>query len=419
MIVEIVMPKMGESITEGTIIEWRKKVGDSIEKDEILLEIGTDKVDSEIPSTHTGTIVELLADSNQVVEVGIVIAKIATEGEIAGVIQEESTEIVKDSDGKVFPDKQIKSEIKQKTDKKITKKFYTPVVLKIASEEGISFSVLEELNGSGRGGRVTKKDILSFINVQSTAPVRNGQQSKSPSSTVLIDNQEELSYVRKRIAQHMRSSLDTAAHVFVTTEVDVTNIVNFVKQNGKDFYDQSGFKLTYTSFILYETINALKQTPDMNASLENETVIYHKNVNLGMAVATEKGLMVPVILNSQNLNFFELCVKINDLAIRTRNKKINPDELQDSTFTVTNFGVFNVTTGYPIINQPNVGILGVGTIKKRPVVLEKEDGDSIAIRSILNLSLSFDHRLIDGAGGSMFIDLIRKNLEEMDLQKLM
>ena len=157
----------------------------------------------------------------------------------------------------------------------------------------------------------------------------------------------------------------------------------------------------------------------MNASLENETVIYHKNVNLGMAVATEKGLMVPVILNSQNLNFFELCVKINDLAIRTRNKKINPDELQDSTFTVTNFGVFNVTTGYPIINQPNVGILGVGTIKKRPVVLEKEDGDSIAIRSILNLSLSFDHRLIDGAGGSMFIDLIRKNLEEMDLQKLM
>jgi 2-oxoglutarate dehydrogenase E2 component (dihydrolipoamide succinyltransferase) len=413
------MPKMGESITEGTIIEWRKKVGDSIEKDEILLEIGTDKVDSEIPSTHTGTIVDLLADPNQVVEVGIVIAKIATEGEIAGVMQEESTEIVKDSDGKLLPDKQIKSEIKQKTDTKITKKFYTPVVLKIASEEGISFSVLEEMNGSGRGGRVTKKDILSFINVQSTAPVRNGQQSRSLSSTVLIDNQEELSYVRKRIAQHMRSSLDTAAHVFVTTEVDVTNIVNFVKQNGKDFYDQSGFKLTYTSFILYETINALMQTPDMNASLENETIIYHKNVNLGMAVAMEKGLMVPVILNSQNLNFFELCVKINDLAIRTRDKKINPDELQDSTFTVTNFGVFNVTTGYPIINQPNVGILGVGTIKKRPVVLEKEDGDSIAIRSILNLSLSFDHRLIDGAGGSMFIDLIRKNLEEMDLQKLM
>jgi 2-oxoglutarate dehydrogenase E2 component (dihydrolipoamide succinyltransferase) len=235
----------------------------------------------------------------------------------------------------------------------------------------------------------------------------------------LTDGHEEMSYIRKRIAQHMRSSLDTAAHVFVTTEADVTNIVNFVKQNGKDFYDRAGFKLTYTSFIFNATINALTKTPDMNASLDAETIIHHKNVNLGMAVATDKGLMVPVILGSQNLNFFELCRKINDLADRTRDKKINPDELQDSTFTVTNFGVFNVTTGFPIINQPNVGILGVGTIKKRPVVFENEDGDSIAIRSILNLSLSFDHRIIDGAGGSMFIDLIRKNLEEMDLHNLL
>jgi len=409
---------MGESITEGTIIEWRKKVGDSIEKDEILLEIGTDKVDSEIPSTHAGTITELLAEPNQVVEVGIAIAKIATEGEIAKAMQEKNTELTKVVEIETPSDKWIKSEAQPKANK-TTKQFYTPVVLKIAAEEGIALSVLEELPGSGHGGRVTKKDILSFIKERSPVIVGDDQLSQPPSATVLTDDHEEMSYIRKRIAQHMRSSLDTAAHVFVTTEADVTNIVNFVKQNGKDFYDRAGFKLTYTSFIFHATINALTKTPDMNASLDAETIIHHKNVNLGMAVATDKGLMVPVILGSQNLNFFELCRKINDLAVRTRDKKINPDELQDSTFTVTNFGVFNVTTGFPIINQPNVGILGVGAIKKRPVVFENEDGDSIAIRSILNLSLSFDHRIIDGAGGSMFIDLIRKNLEEMDLQNLL
>jgi len=409
---------MGESITEGTIIEWRKKVGDSIEKDEILLEIGTDKVDSEIPSTHAGTITELLAEPNQVVEVGIAIAKIATEGEIAKAMQEKNTELTKVVEIETPSDKRIKSEAQPKANK-TTKQFYTPVVLKIAAEEGIALSVLEELPGSGHGGRVTKKDILSFIKERSPVIVGDDQLSQPPSATVLTDDHEEMSYIRKRIAQHMRSSLDTAAHVFVTTEADVTNIVNFVKQNGKDFYDRAGFKLTYTSFIFHATINALTKTPDMNASLDAETIIHHKNVNLGMAVATDKGLMVPVILGSQNLNFFELCRKINDLAVRTRDKKINPDELQDSTFTVTNFGVFNVTTGFPIINQPNVGILGVGAIKKRPVVFENEDGDSIAIRSILNLSLSFDHRIIDGAGGSMFIDLIRKNLEEMDLQNLL
>ncbi len=409
---------MGESITEGTIIEWRKKVGDSIEKDEILLEIGTDKVDSEIPSTHGGTITELLAEPNQVVKVGIAIAKIATEGEIAKMMQEKNTELTKVVEIETPSDKRIKSEAQPKANK-TTKQFYTPVVLKIAAEERIALSVLEELPGSGHGGRVTKKDILSFIKERSPVIVGDDQLSQPPSATILTDDHEEMSYIRKRIAQHMRSSLDTAAHVFVTTEADVTNIVNFVKQNGKDFYDRAGFKLTYTSFIFHATINALTKTPDMNASLDAETIIHHKNVNLGMAVATDKGLMVPVILGSQNLNFFELCRKINDLAVRTRDKKINPDELQDSTFTVTNFGVFNVTTGFPIINQPNVGILGVGTIKKRPVVFENEDSDSIAIRSILNLSLSFDHRIIDGAGGSMFIDLIRKNLEEMDLQNLL
>jgi len=417
MVVDVVMPKMGESITEGTILEWRKNLGDSIEKDEILLEIGTDKVDSEIPSSHSGTLVEVFANPNDVIEVGKVIAKINTD-EDSTVIKTEKTKtpVVE------FPKNETsQNDIKTLTsEKKVQytdqKKFFTPVVLKIAREEGISISTLEALNGTGRGGRVTKRDILEYINDKPETPIK-----EQPQKITNISDKDvvEMDHMRKLIADHMRSSLDTSAHVYVITEVDMTDISDYLKTSEVSFKEREGFKLTYTPFIMSAVVKALHANPDMNASLNDSSIVYHKHINIGIAVAINKGLMVPVISKCEELNFLGLCRKVNDVASRTRNKQISPDELQGSTFSITNFGVFNVTMGTPIINQPNVGILGVGTVKKRPVVIENSDGDSIGIRSMLYLSLGFDHRLIDGAGGSQFIDSVRINLEEMDLNQLM
>ena len=419
MVVDVVMPKMGESITEGTILEWRKNLGDSIEKDEILLEIGTDKVDSEIPSSHSGTLVEVFANPNDVIEVGKVIAKINTDEDL-NVIKTEDTKtespVVKFQKNKTSQnDKKILNSEKkvQYTDQK---KFFTPVVLKIAREEGISISALEALNGTGMGGRVTKRDILEYIKDKPETPIEEQPQKV----TSISDNDVvEMDHMRKLIADHMRNSLDTSAHVYVITEVDMTDISDYLKTSEVSFKEREGFKLTYTPFIMYAVVKALHANPDMNASLNGSSITYHKHINIGIAVAINKGLMVPVISKCEELNFLGLCRKVNDVASRTRNKKVSPDELQGSTFSITNFGVFNVTMGTPIINQPNVGILGVGTVKKRPVVIENSYGDSIGIRSMLYLSLGFDHRLIDGAGGSHFIDTVRRNLEEMDLNQLM
>lgn len=444
MIVDIVMPKMGESITEGTILEWRKKVGDSIDKDDILLEIGTDKVDSEIPSPYGGRIVELLAEPNAVIEVGEPIARVETE-KVAGAdngqpvsddvaeakderstVKQETTNKTKTTE-KSAPTKKSKPSRTGKDSR--GKSFFTPVVLKIAAEEDIPLSELETLTGSGRGGRVTKKDVLAYLESREAVPAEAPEQPAvtTPSSakpqevpaTPLTGERVAMDHMRKLIAEHMRNSVDTSAHVYVVTEVDMSHIVNYVEQNGDLFKQREGFRLTYTPFILEATIKALQAFPEMNASLENGTIVYHKHINMGLAVAVEKGLLVPAIFNCEELNFLGLCRKVYDVASRTRNKQISPDELQGSTFSVTNFGVFNVTLGTPIINQPNVGILGVGTIKKRPVVVEHEAGDSIAIRSMMFLSLGFDHRLIDGAGGSRFIDMVRQNLEGLDPRNLL
>jgi 2-oxoglutarate dehydrogenase E2 component (dihydrolipoamide succinyltransferase) len=224
--------------------------------------------------------------------------------------------------------------------------------------------------------------------------------------------------IRKSIAEHMRMSLDTSAHFHLMNEVDMTHIVQYVDANGAGFKSREGFSLTYTPFIVYACVRALQFSPDMNSSLEGTTIIRKKNVNIGLAVAVDAGLMVPVIPRCEELNFLGLCRKVRDLAARARSKKIKPDELSGSTFSISNFGIFNVTIGTPIINQPNVGILGVGTIKKKPVVIENADGDAIGIRSMMYLSIGFDHRLIDGAGGAQFIQAIQQNLENMDLEHL-
>ena len=416
MIIEIVMPKMGESITEGTIIEWRKKPGEAIEKDEILLEIGTDKVDSEIPSSHKGIITELLAKPNDVIDVGKVIARIETEEKLGVQIIEETKDETIDNDEPLLETVETQKKVnfvEKKEGISGGKKFFTPVVLKIAKDEDISRSDLESMEGTGRDGRVTKKDILAFIGEkQKIKPVKETER-------VLMEDAVEMDHMRKLISNHMRTSLDTSAHVYVITDVNMTEISNYLKQFEISFKERERFKLTYTPFIISAVVKALHLFPDMNASIDGSSIIYHKHINIGIAVALDNGLMVPVISNCEELNFLGMCRKVYDVAIRTREKRLHPDELQGSTFSITNYGVFNVTMGTPIINQPNVGILGVGAVKKQPVVIESTSGDSIGIRNMMNLTLGFDHRLIDGAGGSKFIDTVKNNLETINLDQLL
>ncbi len=440
MIIDVIMPKMGESVTEGTILEWRKSVGDKIELDEILLEIGTDKVDSEIPSSASGIIVEILAKPNDVKEVGEVIAKINTDidstNEIEMTLNKESqdndveipenTKTFKSSD-----DKSLKSALGSNN-----KKFYTPVVMKIAAERELPLNELELIPGTGRGGRVTKKDILNYCEsrdlqstkIESSSISKNipkvtkeilSSQTKSIIEPTSSGSTEEMGHMRKMIAENMRQSLDTSAHVYVMTDIDVTRIVDFVKQKSSNFLDREGFKLTYTPFIIYAVVKSLHDFPEMNSTLLGTSITYNNNINIGIAVSLDDGLMVPTIFNCEEKNFLGLCRSVNKIVDKTRKKQISIDELKGSTFTISNFGVFGVTVGTPIINQPNVGILGVGAVKKKPVVIESDLDDSIAIRSIMAISLGFDHRLIDGSGGAQFIQQLKFYLETIDLEKIL
>ena len=428
MVVDVIMPKMCESLTEGTILEWYKKPGETISQDETLLEIGTDKVDSEIPSPTAGTVVEILADVNAVIEVGVVIARIDTDGStpVKSRPKEETKDIEKDevslSQQNSLPSSK-RGDTKQKSNK--GESIFTPVVLKIATQKNLSLSELDSIQGTGRNGRITKKDLHAYLGTRSPVPpttiVKQELIKSAPTEIKSVPGKkEDIDHMRKLIAGHMRYSLDTSAHVHVMSEVDMTSIVDFVTENEKSFLEKEGLKLTYTPFIILATVQALKVFPEMNASLENgDTVIYHKQVNIGLAVSVDNGLMVPTLLQCDEKSLLGLCKDVNDIAVRTRSKKISPDELQGSTFTITNFGVFGAIIGTPIINQPNVGILGTGAIKKQPVVVEREYTESIAIRSIMMLTLGFDHRLIDGAGGARFIQEVKNNLETMQLGGLL
>ena len=428
MTTDIVMPKMGESITEGTILEWRKEVGDSIELDEILLEIGTDKVDSEIPSAVSGTLIEILAEPNDVIEVGKVIARIDSvgntfkkEGVLKGSDSLDEKRIIQNSLDQNIENNMISKDVKNKVieKKKVeNKRFYTPIVLKVASQNNISFSDLEKITGSGNNGRVTKKDILNHLNSSSDfieAPSKTKKLTQ-PSESLLIDSSrvEEMPKMRKIISSHMKESLDTAAHVYLMTEVDMTKVVSYVLLNEDGFSSKEGFKLTYTPFIVDAVVKALIDYPEMNASLIDTKIHYHKNVNIGLAVAIENGLIVPSISSCEEKNFLGFCRSINQMASKARDNSLSIDEIEGSTFSITNFGVFGISFGTPIINQPNTGILGVGAIKKQPVVIESDGVDAIGIRNIMMLSLGFDHRLIDGAGGSKFLNSIKRELEDFN-----
>tara|TARA_Y100001970_G_C14257143_1_gene876378 strand:- start:2555 stop:3835 length:1281 start_codon:yes stop_codon:yes gene_type:complete len=426
MIVEIVMPKMGESITEGTILEWKKNVGDYIIQDEILLEIGTDKVDSEIPCSAEGTVIEILANVNETVEVGKVIAKIDSGKGVQTLSKTEEPKEKSSNKNTIISKQETKGRITDESSlhlKRSTKQFYTPVVMRMAAENNVPITELEKVIGTGRGGRVTKKDFQLYINERSVHQENILETDSKPleqdSGIFKSKNIKEISHMRKQISENMRQSLDTSAHVYVFNEVDMTKIVEYILKMDTHFLKQENFSLTVTPFIIDSVVKALKEYPIINSSLVGSNIEYHKNLNIGLAVAIDSGLLVPVIRNCEEKNFLGLCRSVNNLVSKTRSKTINPDDLLGSTFTITNFGVFGVRGGTPIINQPNVAILGVGAIKKQPIVIESDNGDSIAIRNMMLMTLGFDHRLIDGAGGAKFVDTVRKNLEAVDLSKLL
>ena len=433
MIVDVIMPKMGESITEGTILEWYKEVGETIDKDETLLEIGTDKVDSEIPAPDSGIIIEILAKPNDVIDVGKVIAKIETEEssiKLSSDSDKEVKEVKKEKLKKDYEKDSPKEELKgEKSTKAIKMKsgsnnaIITPAVATLASQEGIGLNELSQVVGTGKNGRITKKDLEEYIALDGKAELREiieiskeaiDNPVKIPDGKkIKIDN------MRKRISEHMRHSLETSAHVHIMNEVDMTSVVNFVTKKEKSFLSREGFNLTYTPFIMYSIIKALKEMPEMNSSFDGELITKHENINLGIAVSVDGGLMVPCIKRCDEKNLLGICRELNAIVKKTRDKTIEPDDLQGSTFTLSNFGIFGATIGTPIINQPNVGILGTGEIKKQPVVIEKNDTDVIAIRQIMSLSLGFDHRLIDGAGGANFLLEIKNNLENLSFESLL
>ncbi len=450
-VVEMEMPKLGESITEGTIVKWWKNVGDVVKKDETLLEISTDKVDSEIPSPFDGTVREIVAKEGETVPVGSVIAKIVTGEGVAAqkapvtsppaAIVSADPPLSSPSNGDVEP---VSPQTIPATPEKRSRgsRFYSPLVRSIARKEGISVGELEGIPGSGLDGRVTKNDILNYIGTgRVSAPTATkpspvaqpGTPQTSPTRTEAapakapepLPSTEEvkkkfggqrvevvpMDNIRKRIADHMVKSKHTSPHVYGVAEVDFTNAMDIVKKHRDGWKQRENMKLTVNPMILYCVAKALNDFPDINVSIEGHNIIKRNYVNIGMAVATERGLLVPVLKNADELNFRGVARNAYDLAIRTRDKKLKPDDVQGATFTVTNYGVFGNVIGFPIINQPNVAILGVGAIKKRPVVVETEYGDLIAIRQIGFLTLSYDHRIVDGELGDKYIQRVRHYLE--------
>ncbi len=425
MQVDVVMPKMGESIQEGKILRWMKKPGDKIEKDESILEISTDKVDSEIPSPSPGILTKIIVPEGETVEVGTVIAAIETNASAARIetsAPPPAATLPQRPPAVASPTKPMAGAQRE------SDRFYSPLVRTIAAKEGIALEELERLSGTGIGGRVTKRDVMEYLSTRSAKPTPALRAEPGLQRVDLKDLQRkyprplfevvQMDNVQLKMAEHMVRSVQTSPHVEAISECDVTRIVEFRAENAERFEKQEGFKLTYTPFIIDAAIRALKEFPIVNSSVEGDKIILKRFINFGIAVASPSGLIVPVIKNAEEKNFLGLARAINDLALRTRNKKLSPDEVMGGTFTLTNYGIFGNTIGTPIINQPQVAILGVGAIKKRPVVVTDAGGnDSIAIRSLVFLTLAFDHRIVDGAIGGQFLEQVISNLEQYDFNR--
>jgi len=440
-IMKIEMPKMGESVMEGTIIKWYKKVGDKVGKDETIFEISTDKVDTEIPSPVEGTLVEILIGEQETVSVGTIVAKISTGAALVSSTEKEnmSEEKVEVKQPVSMHDNFVKAETAEREKMKGEgSSFYSPLVLSIASKENVSFDELRKISGTGLEGRVTKKDILSYIENRKTYKVSSSQHSTekkeritaapSPSfapsevKTVMSGLGIEkipMDNIRQKIMDHMIASRDTSVHVMSMIEVDMARVHNFIQNHKEEFQQNYSVKLTYMAFIAQACVKAIKAHPLINSTIDGNNILQKNFVNLGIAVAIEPaGLIVPNIKGAEQLNLVGLAKAINDLAYRSRNKKLTPDDISGGTFSITNYGVFGTVFGTPIINQPEVAILGVGAVIKRPIVINVDGSDSIAIRPVLALTLAHDHRLIDGMLGGLFIKHIKETLEEFEAENL-
>ena len=442
---ELTMPKMGESVAEATIIKWTKNEGDSIKLDETVLEIATDKVDSEIPSPFEGTLIKKLFNENDVVQVGAVIAIISSDAN-ASVSETPKAATPVSSTTSSPASTPIAASHTEPVDFKNSDKFYSPLVKSIAKEEGISLSELDSIKGSGQDGRVTKSDILAYLpNRNKTAPVASTTETKTatttpapsksamgvPDNTVLVqrpavsvgagDEIVEMDRMRKIIADNMVMSKHVSPHVTSFVEADVTNLVQWRDKVKKDFEKREGEKMTFTPLFIECVAKAIKDFPMINVSVDQTgtKIIKRKNINIGMAAALPSGnLIVPVIKNADQKNLVGLTKDVNDLATRARANKLSPDEIQGGTFTLTNVGGFGNVMGTPIILQPQVAILAVGTIKKKPAVIETPQGDVIAIRHFMFLSLSYDHRVVDGSLGGTFLRKVADYMEQWDINRI-
>ncbi len=439
--VDLVMPKLGESIMEATILKWHKKKGDTITMDETLLEIATDKVDSEVPSTAEGIVDEILFNENDVVSIGTVIARIKTSAD-APASQPATPSPAPVSYTVPSPQEQQHA----RHDAAVTpaaastnNRFYSPLVLNIAAQEGVSLTELENIAGTGNEGRVTKRDILQYVSDKknrkaqgSQMPVHSQQekpQVQEASMPPAINRQPttthsgnveiiEMDRMRKLIADHMVRSKHISPHVTSFTEADVTNLVQWREKTKKEFEKQEGTKITFTPLFIEAIVRCIKKFPIINSSVDGDKIIIKKDINIGMAAALPNGnLIVPIIKNADQLNLVGLAKQVNTLAENARNSKLKPEDTQGGTFTLTNVGTFGSLMGTPIINQPQVAILAVGAIKKRPVVIESPHGDSIAIRHMMYLSMSYDHRIVDGSIGATFLTAVANELENFDINR--
>ncbi len=445
-LVDLIMPKLGESIMEATVLKWTKKVGDSVAQDETLLEIATDKVDSEVPSTSAGILAEILYKENDVVPIGTVIARIETSASGIG----ETPVASHPSEAETKPANTVEAGIPyvpqgtQTADVPTagSNKFYSPLVLNIANSEGVSMVELETISGTGNENRVTKKDILQYVadkksgkaqqaapqpqQAPLTQPVQSVQMPQPAAAeqpqayTTPTGNVEiiEMDRMRKMIAKHMVMSKQTSPHVTSFAEADVTNMVMWRERVKKQFEKTEGTKITFTPMFIACITRVIKRYPYINCSVDGDRIILKKDINIGMATALPSGnLIVPVIRNADYLNLVGLSKSVNSLADSARNNRLKPDDTNGGTFTLTNVGTFGSLMGTPIINQPQVAIMAVGAIKKRPVVIETAEGDAIGIRHMMYLSLSYDHRVVDGSIGASFLTDVAKEFENWDVNR--
>ena len=437
--IEIVLPRMGEGVIEATITKWMVNVGDSVEEDDTLVEVATDKVDSEIPAPESGIVKEILLKEGDIPKIGTPLLILETENEE---LQDNSQEVL-DEVERITLDKKEPETVETAEDISHTKldpesfsqsvsrtpsgKFLSPLVRKIAEEEAISLEEIDKIDGTGKDGRITKVDLLNLINKKGQAEITSVKDTVvSVKEPVVADTPKvspgtgdeiiEMDRMRKLIAEHMIHSIKTSPHVTSFIEADVTNLVLWRNKVKDDFLKKENQKITFTPLFIEATAKALRDFPMINVSVDGSRIIVKKNINIGMATALPSGnLIVPVIKNADEKNLVGLAKSVNDLANRARLSKLNPDEITGGTFTITNFGSFQNITGTPIINQPEVAILGVGAIVKKPAVIETEMGDTIGIRHIMVLSLSYDHRVVDGALGGMFLKKVADYLEGFDV----